>query len=329
VTGPSVDPALIDRLVRAALEEDLAGGVDVTSEATVPPDQQAVGDLVARADGVVAGLPVAEAVFAATTEGDLVVDGRVADGDRVVRGDVLATVRARTRSLLLGERTALNLLCHLSGIATATRRWADALEGTGAVVRDTRKTTPLLRVLEKYAVRCGGGENHRLSLSDAALIKDNHVLAAGGVAAAYRAVTGAFPGLPVEVEVDDVAGAVEAAEAGADLILLDNFSVTEVEQAVRAVAGRARLEVSGGLTLDSARAYGATGVDYLAVGAITHSAPVLDIAFDLRTVTAPGRCSDGAEVGRGERCGCRLTCGWREAWWPGRPGNRGGRACPG
>lgn len=284
MTGPAVDAALIDRLVRAALDEDLAGGVDVTSEATVPATQRAVGDLVARAAGVVAGLSVAESVFAVTTGGDLEVDRFVEDGTRVARGDVLAAVRARTRPLLLGERTALNLLCHLSGIATATRQWADALDGTAAVVRDTRKTTPLLRSLEKYAVRCGGGENHRLALSDAALIKDNHVVAAGGVAAAYRAVTTMFPGVPVEVEVDDVAGAVEAAEAGADLVLLDNFSVAEVTQAVQAVADRARLEVSGGLTLDSAREYGETGVDYLAVGAITHSAPALDIAFDLRDV---------------------------------------------
>lgn len=279
-----LDFGLVDQVVRAALEEDLAGGVDVTSEATVPADQRAVGELVARADGVVAGLPVAEAVFAVTTAGDLAVEHRVEDGDRVVTGDVLATIAGRTRPLLLGERTALNLLCRLSGIATATRSWADALAGTGAVVRDTRKTTPLLRGLEKYAVRCGGGQNHRMALSDAALIKDNHVVAAGGVAAAYRAVTAAFPDIPVEVEVDDVAGAVEAAEAGADLVLLDNFSIDEVRQAVAVVGGRVQVEVSGGLTLDLARAFGETGVDYLAVGAITHSAPILDIAFDLREV---------------------------------------------
>lgn len=279
-----LDFRLVDQLVRAALEEDLAGGLDVTSEATVPADQRAVGELVARADGVVAGLPVAEAVFAVTTAGDLAVEHRVEDGDRVVTGDVLATIAGRTRPLLLGERTALNLLCRLSGIATATRSWADALAGTGAVVRDTRKTTPLLRGLEKYAVRCGGGQNHRMALSDAALIKDNHVVAAGGVAAAYRAVRAAFPDIPVEVEVDDVAGAVEAAEAGADLVLLDNFSIDDVRQAVAVVGGRVQVEVSGGLTLDLARAFGETGVDYLAVGAITHSAPILDIAFDLREV---------------------------------------------
>lgn len=282
-SDPASDPAT-EELVRAALEEDLAGGVDVTSTATVPAGQRAVGDLVARGDGVLAGLPVAQAVFRATTGGELEFRAKAADGDRVSADDVLATVGGRTRELLRAERTALNLLCRLSGVATATRRWVDAISGTGAVVRDTRKTTPLLRALEKYAVRCGGGENHRMSLSDAALIKDNHVAAAGGVAAAYRAVAAAFPGVPVEVEVDDVAGAVEAAEAGADLVLLDNFSVEDARRAVEAVAGRAALEVSGGLTLAAARSYAATGVDYLAVGSITHSAPVLDIAFDLREV---------------------------------------------
>ena len=284
MTVPQLDRTVVNKIVQAALEEDLAGGVDVTSEATIPADQQASGELVARDDGVVAGLPVAEEVFSVTTDGGVRFDAKVTDGARVHRGDVLATIEGPTRGLLLAERTALNLLCRLSGIATTTRRWADALAGTRAVVRDTRKTTPLLRVLEKYAVRCGGGENHRMALSDAALIKDNHLLAAGGVAAAYAKVTAAFPDLPVEIEVDDVAGAVEAAEAGAELILLDNFSVDQVRQAVVAVAGRARLEVSGGLALESARAYAETGVDYLAVGAITHSAPILDVAFDLREV---------------------------------------------
>ncbi len=284
MTALSLDRAAVRAIVEAALAEDLAGGVDVTSQATIPAEQQAVGELVARADGVVAGLPVAEQVFAAASNDGAQFDAKVSDGERVRRGDVLATVIGRTRPLLLAERTSLNLLCRLSGIATATRRWADEVAGSSAAIRDTRKTTPLLRALEKYAVRCGGGENHRMSLSDAALIKDNHVLAAGGVVAAFQKVRQAFPDVPVEIEVDDVAEAVEAAEAGADLILLDNFSVDEVRQAVAAVSGRARLEVSGGLTLDSARAYAQTGVDYLAVGAITHSAPILDIAFDLREV---------------------------------------------
>jgi nicotinate-nucleotide pyrophosphorylase (carboxylating) len=233
---------------------------------------------------VVAGLAVAEATFVSTSDGPLDVARTVADGDIVTAGTVLMTLTGPTRALLLAERTALNLLCHLSGIATATRRWADALAGTHAVVRDTRKTTPLLRPLEKYAVRCGGGENHRMSLSDAALIKDNHVMAAGGITSAYQAVTKAYPDVPVEIEVDSVEDAVEAAAAGAQLILLDNFTPPEAAQAVQAVGGRSKLEVSGGLTIYAARAYGETGVDYLAVGAITHSAPVLDIAFDLREV---------------------------------------------
>jgi nicotinate-nucleotide pyrophosphorylase (carboxylating) len=280
-----LDPSYVEGLAREALDEDLAGGIDVTSEATVPADQRATADLVARADGVVAGLPVAEAVLTCAAGAVLEVDRPVADGDRVERGTVLLTVTGPTRALLLGERTALNLVCHLSGVATATRRWADVLAGTGAAVRDTRKTTPLLRPLEKYAVRCGGGENHRMSLSDAALIKDNHVVAAGGVTAAYRLVVDRFPGVPVEVEVDDVAGAAEAAEAGASLVLLDNMSPAQVREGVAAVGGRARVEVSGGLTLDTARAYGETGVDYLAVGALTHSATVLDVGLDLREVS--------------------------------------------
>jgi nicotinate-nucleotide pyrophosphorylase (carboxylating) len=279
-----LEPGYVEDLVRAAVEEDLAGGVDLTSEATVLGDQQTTGDLVARAGGVVAGLAVAEATFVSTSDGPLDVARTVADGDIVTAGTVLMTLTGPTRALLLAERTALNLLCHLSGIATATRRWADALAGTHAVVRDTRKTTPLLRPLEKYAVRCGGGENHRMSLSDAALIKDNHVMAAGGITSAYQAVTKAYPDVPVEIEVDSVEDAVEAAAAGAQLILLDNFTPPEAAQAVQAVGGRSKLEVSGGLTIYAARAYGETGVDYLAVGAITHSAPVLDIAFDLREV---------------------------------------------
>jgi len=184
--------------------------------------------------------------------------------------------------LLTAERTALNLLCHLSGIATATRRWVDAVDGTGAAIRDTRKATPGLRALEEYAVRCGGGVNHRMSLSDAALVKDNHVVAAGGVREAFELVRKEFPGLAVEVEVDDVAGALEAVDAGADLILLDNFDVPRLREAVEAVAGRSRLESSGGLTLENARAVAETGVDYLAVGALTHSSPVLDVGADLR-----------------------------------------------
>jgi nicotinate-nucleotide pyrophosphorylase (carboxylating) len=284
LVAAGLDPGYVEDLVRAAVEEDLSRGVDVTSEATVPRDQRATGDLVARAAGVVAGLPVAEAAFVCASDEPLEIGRPASDGDTVSVGEVLWTATGPTRALLLAERTALNLLCHLSGVATATRRWTDALADTGAVVRDTRKTTPLLRPLEKYAVRCGGGENHRMSLSDAALIKDNHIIAAGGITAAYQAVTEVFPDVPVEIEVDSVDGAAEAAAAGAQVILLDNFKTAEVAKAVQAVEGRSKIEVSGGLTIYAARAYGETGVDYLAVGAITHSAPALDIAFDLREV---------------------------------------------
>jgi len=239
-------------------------------------------DLVARRPGVAAGVPVSAAVFS-YVGGDAVTITQVAtDGDRLAAGDVVLSVAGPTHVLLQAERPALNLLGHLSGIATLTRTWVDAVDGTPARIRDTRKTTPGMRALEKYAVRCGGGVNHRMSLSDAALVKDNHVIAAGGVAAAFDAVRARFPGVPVEVEVDSLDQLDEVLDAGADLVLLDNFDVDEMREAVRRADGRARLEASGGLSLDVAPAVAATGVDYLAVGALTHSAPVLDIGADLR-----------------------------------------------
>jgi nicotinate-nucleotide pyrophosphorylase (carboxylating) len=279
----TLDRQWVEDLVRATIEEDLAGGVDVTTTATVRAEQISVADFVARADGVIAGLQIAElALRMVAGEDEVEIEHSVADGAAVKAGDVLLTVRGKTRQLLTAERTTLNLLGHLSGVATLTRRWVEALDGTGAVVRDTRKTMPLLRTLEKYAVRCGGGQNHRMGLSDAALIKDNHVIAAGGVAEAFRLVRKAFPDVPVEVEVDSVEDAVIAVEAGAELILLDNMDVPQLRSAVEQVAGRAKLEASGSLRLDNAREVAATGVDYLAVGALTHSAPVLDIAMDLQ-----------------------------------------------
>jgi nicotinate-nucleotide pyrophosphorylase (carboxylating) len=289
-----LDPAYVEALVVATVAEDLDGGVDVTSTATVPAEQRSTVDLVARGTGVAAGIPVAAAVFDVVSDGDAQVAVVREDGARVGRGDVLLTASGRTRDLLTAERTALNLLCHLSGVATATAAWADALEGTGAKVRDTRKTTPGLRVLEKYAVRCGGGVNHRMSLSDAALVKDNHVVAAGGVAAAFEKVRAMFPGLPVEVEVDSLGQLTEVLDAGADLVLLDNFVPDQMRLAVGIAAEhaahsgrpRALLEASGGLTLADAAAVGATGVDYVAVGALTHSAPVLDVGADLRPLSA-------------------------------------------
>ena len=278
-----LDPKDLESLVLAAIEEDLDGGVDVTTVATVPPDQRATLDLVARSAGVAAGIPVAAAVFMAVSgDDDLDITFGVGDGDRVEPGDVLLSVTGLTHELLRAERPALNMLGHLGGIATLTRAWADAIGGTKASIRDTRKTTPGLRRLEKYAVRCGGGQNHRMSLSDAALVKDNHVLAAGGVAAAFEAVRAMFPEVPVEVEVDSMEQLDEVLAAGADLVLLDNFTPADMAAAVRRTAGRARLEASGGLSLVSAAEVAATGVDYIAVGALTHSAPVLDIGADLR-----------------------------------------------
>ncbi len=277
-----LDPVYVEDVAHLAVEEDLDHGVDVTTVATVPEDAVAVGDFTAREAGVVAGLRVTEAVLSVVCTDDMEVERHAEDGDLVEAGQPLLTVRTRTRDLLTAERSALNLLCRLSGIATSTRSWADALEGTSAKVRDTRKTTPGLRALEKYAVRCGGGVNHRMSLSDAALVKDNHVVAAGGLAEAFRLVRAEFPDLDVEVEADTLHQVREAVDAGADLILLDNFTAVETEEAVALVAGRARLESSGRLTLDNARAYAETGVDYLAVGALTHSTPILDIGLDLR-----------------------------------------------
>ena len=284
LAAAGLDPDLVDALIRAALAEDLGQGVDVTSVATVPAEQRATMDLTARAAGVVAGLPVAGRVFELESDGDSIVALAHDDGDRVQRGDVVLTITGRTRSLLVCERTALNLLCQLSGVATATAAWVDALAGSGARVRDTRKTTPGMRALEKYAVRCGGGVNHRMGLWDAALVKDNHVVAAGGVGEAFAAVRAQFPGVPIEVEVDSLDQLAIVVEAGADLVLLDNFSPALTAEAVALVGGRCQLESSGGLSLAVAADYARTGVDFLAVGALTHSAPILDLGADLRPV---------------------------------------------
>lgn len=295
LAAAGLDPVEVQEVIDVAVAEDLQAAGDVTSLATVGPEQWAVAEVVARADGVIAGLVVAEAVFARFGLGHAGPDSAapddrppsrserlVEDGTRVRRGDVLLRIEGPARDLLTAERTALNLLTHLSGVATQTARWVEVLAGTEARVRDSRKTLPGLRSLEKYAVRAGGGENHRMSLSASALIKDNHVLAAGGVAEALRAVRARYPGLPVEVEVDRLDQLEPVLAEGAEEILLDNFTVEELARAVRRVNGRARLEASGGLTLETARAVAETGVDYLAVGALTHSARALDIALDLR-----------------------------------------------
>jgi nicotinate-nucleotide pyrophosphorylase (carboxylating) len=278
-----LDLAQVERIVYTALAEDLGDPPrDVTSEATIPAGQRDTAELVARADGVVAGLPVAAQVFAVTSGGTATFDQLVDEGARVTRGDVLAVVTGPTRSLLTAERTALNLLSRMSGVATHTRRWADALEGTKATVLDTRKTTPGLRVLEKYAVRAGGGTNKRMGLYDVAMIKDNHKLAAGSITAAYRLVRERFPEVPVQVEVTTLAEAREAVEAGATFLLCDNMTPELLREVVEAVGDRAELEATGNLTLQTVEAYAATGVDYLSVGGLTHSSPILDIAMDLR-----------------------------------------------
>jgi len=304
-----MDPGEVQRIVQTALLEDLGPTwTDVTSFATIPAGQTDVADIVARAAGVVAGLHVAAAVFE-EVEALVIEDAGgvrtsveliARDGARVTRDDVLATVSGPTRVLLMAERTALNLLCRMSGVATHTRAWADELAGTTATVLDTRKTTPGLRVLEKYAVRAGGGTNKRMGLYDVAMIKDNHKLAAGSITAAYQRVRENFPDVPVQVEVTNLAEAVEATDAGADFLLLDNMAPDLLRQVVAAVHGRVplepgvrtvsrphgqrrvELEATGGLTLEIARKYAETGVDYLSVGGLTHSSPIVDIALDLR-----------------------------------------------
>lgn len=278
-------------MVGRALDEDLGGpdGVDVTSSATIDLAQQRTAHVVARQDGVVAGLPLFALVWqdAARRLGcpPVEVTVRVQDGARVVRGDVLVQAHGPAQALLVGERTALNLVCRLSGVATHTRRWADALQGTGASVLDTRKTTPGLRALEKYAVRCGGGTNKRMGLYDGAMVKDNHKLAAGSVGAAYLAVRERYPDVEVQVEVDTTAEALEAVHAGVRFLLCDNMSpellAATVTQVRAATVDRVEIEGTGGLTLERAGEYGRTGVDYLSVGALTHSSPVLDLALDL------------------------------------------------
>jgi nicotinate-nucleotide pyrophosphorylase (carboxylating) len=283
-----LDPVDTERVVRGALDEDFQYGPDATSAATAPPGRQAVAEVVARQPGVLAGLPVALAVLDAVGLEPSAAEPLCADGDRVDPGTAVLRISGPLRELLGAERTLLNFLTHLSGIATATRAWVDALAGTGAVLRDTRKTTPGLRQLEKYAVRCGGGVNHRMGLGDAALVKDNHVAAAGGITTAIQAVRAAAPDLPLEVECDSVPQVKEALAAGAGLILLDNMSLAELRAAVAEAHSypAARLEASGGLRLSQAGAVAATGVHYLSVGALTHSAPALDLGLDLRPAPA-------------------------------------------
>ena len=271
--------------VQAAIDRALAEDVpteDVTSVATISATARGEGVFAAREAGTVAGLGIAALVFETVMGEDVTVSDRLPDGTRVAAGDVVMRVAGSTRGLLTAERTALNFACHLSGVATATAAWVEALDGTTARVLDTRKTLPGWRALQKYAVRCGGGLNHRMSLSDRAMVKDNHVVAAGGVVPAYESVRRAYPDLRVEVEVTDLDQLRALLDAGCEEILLDNMDDSTMTEAVRLTAGRATLEASGGLTLARARAVAETGVDFISVGALTHSVTVFDLGLDLR-----------------------------------------------
>ena len=267
-------------LIRRALAEDLAGGQDITSVATVSGSERVVADFVARKAGVIAGVEMAVATLREVGITDMQV--HLNDGDAVAPGSVVMTVRGDTRAILLAERTALNFLGHLGGIATLTNTWVKAIAGTACTIRDTRKTTPGMRLLEKAAVVAGGGANHRLSLSESALIKDNHIAAAGGVSAAFTKVRAVFPDAFIEIEVDSIDQLKEVAAQSPDLVLLDNMTPAQCKEAVAFVAGRFKLEASGGISLENTLAYAQSGVDYLAIGALTHSAPVLDIGLDMK-----------------------------------------------
>ncbi len=284
LSDAGLDPRALYDAIGRALEEDLPdGAADTTSVATIEQDARGIADFGAREAGVVAGLGVAALVFHCVMGDTVTVSDRVPDGTVVAPGDHVMRVSGPTRGLLTAERTALNYASHLSGVATATSRWVAALEGSRARVLDTRKTLPGMRALQKYAVRCGGGVNHRFSLSDLAMVKDNHVVAAGGVVPALEAVRAAYPGLGVEVEVTDLDQLRELLDAGCTQILLDNMSNEMMAEAVQITAGRATLEASGGLTLERAREVAATGVDFISVGALTHSVIVFDLGLDLRS----------------------------------------------
>jgi nicotinate-nucleotide pyrophosphorylase (carboxylating) len=273
-----LNPDSILKLAKDAIAEDLAGGTDLTSNATIAESQTSRALFQTRSAGVVSGLHVAAVVLEAC--GILDYEFLVSEGASVIASTIIIRTHGSTRNLLLAERTALNFLGRLSGISTLTKQWVDAMVGTNTKVRDSRKTTPLLRDLEKFAVRMGGGTNHRMSLSDAALIKDNHISAAGGIAQAFTAVSSSVPDDLIEIEVDSLEQLEQALAVGAKFILLDNMPPEKCKEAVVLTAGRAKLEASGGLTLVNARTYAETGVDFLAVGALTHSAPVLDIGLD-------------------------------------------------
>lgn len=269
----------VDDFVKRVLAEDLGSGGDVTSKATIAEDARFSAQISAREPLVVAGLDLAAAFFQALDE-EVIVEQLTRDGERAEAGAVLMRLRGNARAMLAAERSALNTMQHLSGIATLTRRYVDAIAGTGAVLLDTRKTIPGLRALEKYAARMGGAQNHRMRLDDGMLIKDNHVAVAGGVGPAVSAARAADTGLEIQVEVDSLAQVEEALAAGADRLLLDNMDLSTLRKAVKLVAGRVPLEASGGVRLETIRAVAETGVDYISVGRITQSAPAVDIGMD-------------------------------------------------
>jgi nicotinate-nucleotide pyrophosphorylase (carboxylating) len=275
-----LSPNHIFQQVKDAIAEDLAGGQDITSVATISESAVANAEFITRSAGVVSGLHVAAAVleYCGINHYEVLVD----EGAKVSAGKVLITAQGNTRKLLLAERSALNFLSHLSGISTLTNQWVIAVRGTKCQIRDTRKTTPGLRHLEKFAVRMGGGVNHRLGLSQAALIKDNHILATGSISKAFNAIKKEFPGKEIEIEVDSIEQLKEVINLKPELILLDNMSVEQCIEAVSITAGLVALEASGGITINNAKAYAATGVNYLAIGALTHSAPALDIGLDFK-----------------------------------------------
>ena len=275
-----LSPNHIFQQVKDAISEDLAGGQDLTSVATITQSQVSTADFTTRASGVVSGLHVVAAVleYCGVNHYEVLVD----EGAKVSAGKVLITAQGNTQKILLAERTALNFLSHLSGISTLTNQWVSEISGTKCQIRDTRKTTPGLRMLEKFAVRMGGGVNHRLSLSQAALIKDNHIMAAGSISEAFNAIKKMYPGKSIEIEVDSIDQLKEAITLKPDLILLDNMSTNQCSEAVSITNGLVKLEASGGITITNAKAYAATGVDYLAIGSLTHSAPALDIGLDFR-----------------------------------------------
>lgn len=277
-----ISPQPFEALVDAALREDLGSGLDATTVATIPANQIATAQFNARKSGVIAGLFAAQAVLEIAGNSAIKFDKQISEGSKVEAGQLIFEATGKVTDLLLAERTALNFLSRLSGIATISSIWVDAVKGTNCTVRDTRKTTPGWREIEKFAVRMGGATNHRINLSDAALIKDNHIAATGSIANAINDVRSKFPNLSIEVEIDHLDQMEEAIAGKVDLILLDNMSPEQCKLAVKQCAGRTKLEASGGITLENARDYAMSGVDFIAIGALTHSAAILDIGLDLK-----------------------------------------------